>query len=122
MQAKSFLLGITTGLIGGAVAVLFATPQSGTQLRQNIASNTTSAKFKFQDMKSEVSSVKQSIVTLKTETKNNMPRIINELKDSISSFQSEIEPETLKLKQEIEALQNSIKEIEKNVPSSENKS
>lgn len=118
MNAKTFLLGLTAGLIGGAAAVLFSTPQSGAQLRQNIATNKNAAKSKLQDIQHEANHVKDSIITLKNEAQNNMPNIINELKDNFTAFKSQIEPETINLKQEIENLQNSIKEIEKNIPQS----
>ncbi|MGN7477891.1 YtxH domain-containing protein [Solibacillus silvestris] len=120
MKAKSFLLGVTTGLAGGVAAILFSTPQTGTQLRQNILSNTRIAKSKFQEVQNELNNVKQSITTLKAEAQNNMPSIINELKDDLTTFKTEIEPETTRLKQEIENLQNSINEIEKNIPSNKN--
>jgi len=120
MKAKSFLLGLTTGLVGGAIAVLFSAPQSGVQLRQNIARNTAGAKSKLQDVQVEMDHVKQSILTLKSEAQNNMPSIINELKDNFTTFKAEIEPEAKILKQEIENLQNSIDEIEKIIPQSKN--
>lgn len=120
MKAKSFLIGLTTGLVSSAVAVLFSAPQSGAQLRQYIASNTTGAKSKLQDVQAEIGNVKQSIGTLKSEAQNSIPSIINELKDNFTAFKTEIEPESEKLKQEIENLQNSIKEIEKIIPQSKN--
>lgn len=120
MNTKSFLLGLTTGIVSGAAVALFSASQSGEQLRQNIASNTASAKLKFQDVKSNAQNVKASISNLIAEAQNNIPSIINEMKDNVTSFKEEIEPEALKLKQEIEVLQNSIKEIEKNIPSNKN--
>lgn len=120
MKAKSFLLGLTTGLVGGAIVVLFSAPQSGVQLRQNIARNTAGAKSKLQDVQVEMDHVKQSILTLKSEAQNNMPSIINELKDNFTTFKAEIEPEAKILKQEIENLQNSIDKIEKIIPQSKN--
>ena len=120
MNAKSFLLGLTTGIVSGATVVLFSAPQSGAQLRQNISSNTKNAQLKLQDVKTNLQNVKASISTFKTEAQNNIPSIINELKVNLTSFKQEIEPEALKLKQEIEVLQNSIKEIEKNIPSNKN--
>lgn len=39
MKAKPFLLGLTTGIIGGTIAVLFSTPQSGQQLRASVRQN-----------------------------------------------------------------------------------
>jgi len=115
MKAKPFLIGLTTGIIGGAIAVLFSTPQSGQQLRTTLQSNSDSAKEKLQDVKYQLNNVKQSVGTLTNEAKNNIPQIINELKQSITIFSQEIEPTKNNLQQEIEALQNSINEIEKNV-------
>ena len=124
MKAKSFLLGVTTGIVSGAAVILFTAPQSGTTLRQNLLENTKNAKSKFQgvqsELNSELTSVKQSITTLKAEVQNSMPSIVNELKDSLANFKTQIEPETINLKQEIEKLQNSISEIEKNIPSNRN--
>jgi gas vesicle protein len=120
MNAKSFLLGLTTGIVSSAAVVLFSAPQSGEKLRQNIASNTASAKLKLQDVKSNVQNVKASVSTLIAEAQNNIPSIINEMKENLTSFKEEIEPDALKLKQEIELLQNSIKEIEKNIPVDKN--
>ncbi|MFJ7649333.1 YtxH domain-containing protein [Lysinibacillus sp. NPDC097279] len=115
MKAQPFLFGLTTGIIGGAIAVLLSTPQSGQQLRSTILSNTDSAKLKLQDVKHQVNNVKHSVGTLTNEAKNNIPQIINDLKHSITVFTQEIEPTKNNLQQEIDALQNSINEIEKNI-------
>ena len=120
MKVKSFLLGVTTGIVSGAAVILFSTPQSGTELRKNLIANTKNIKSKLHEVQGELNNVKQSITTLKAEAQNNMPSIINELKDNLTTFKTEIEPETALLKQEIENLQNSISEIEKNIPSNKN--
>lgn len=36
MKASTFLLGLATGVLGSAVAVLLTTPQSGKELRSSI--------------------------------------------------------------------------------------
>lgn len=115
MKTKPFLIGLTAGLVGGTIAVLFSTPQSGQQLRFNLKSNADSTKEKFQDVKLQVGNVKHSINTLTNEAKNNIPQIINDLRTSINKFSTEIEPTKNNLQQEIEALQNSISLIEKNI-------
>lgn len=120
MKAKSFLLGVATGIVSGMAVMLFSTPQSGAQLRQSISSNTDNAKSKLQDVQKELNQVKQSISTLTAEARNNIPSIINELKENLINFKKEIEPETINLKQEIEKLQNSINEIEQNISSNKN--
>ncbi|MEB2301339.1 YtxH domain-containing protein [Lysinibacillus xylanilyticus] len=115
MKAKPFLFGLGAGIIGGTIAVLFSTPQSGQQLRANLRSNAGSTKDKLLDVKQQVGTVKQSVHSLTDEIKNNIPLIINDLKQTITTFTEEIEPSKNNLQQEIEALQNSISEIEKNV-------
>lgn len=121
MKTKPFLIGLTAGLVGGTIAVLFSTPQSGRHLRTNLKSNTANTKEKLQDVKLQVNNVKQSINTLTNEAKNNIPQIINELRTSINNFSTEIEPTKNNLQQEIEALQNSISLIEKNIAQYTNK-
>ncbi|WP_431027897.1 YtxH domain-containing protein [Lysinibacillus sp. LZ02] len=116
MKAKTFFTGVGVGLVTGMVATIITAPQAGKQLRSTIIRNATTFKDQLIDVKNETSNVKQSIITFTEETKNNMPKIINELKETIVTFKNEIEPETEKLKQEIENLQNSINEIEKNIP------
>ncbi|EON74189.1 YtxH domain-containing protein [Lysinibacillus sphaericus] len=115
MKAKPFLIGLTTGIVGGTIAVLFSTPQSGQQLRTTLLSNADNTKDKLQDIKYQAGNVKQSVNSLTNEAKNNIPKIINELKQSITKFTEEIEPTKNNLQQEIESLQNSISEIEKNI-------
>lgn len=115
MKAKPFLIGLTAGIVGGTVAVIFSTPQSGQQLRSNLRLNADCTKEKLQDVKLQASNVKHSMNTFTNEAKNNIPQIINDLKQSINSFSIEIEPTKINLQQEIEALQNSISEIEQNI-------
>ncbi|MFC7688233.1 YtxH domain-containing protein [Ureibacillus sp. GCM10028918] len=121
MQAKPFLIGLSAGVIGGLTALLLTAPQSGKQLRSNIAKNSKVAKSYLGDVKHHSRSVKDSITTITNEVKNNIPEIMNELKHSISRFTQEIEPDTAKLKEEIDGLQKSIIEIENNLSDLNNK-
>ena len=115
MKAKTFLTGLSIGLFAGMAAAMATAPQPGQQLRSNIARNAVSLKDQFADIQKETGNVRQSVSAFAGEAKNNIPKIIHEMKDTIITFKEEIEPETTKLKQEIENLQNSIGEIEKNL-------
>lgn len=115
MKAKPFLIGLSAGIVGGAVAILFSAPQSGQTLRSNIKTNTSSAKDMLSDVKLQINKVTDAISSFTNEAKNNIPQIINELKDSIQSFKQEIEPNQDQLQQEIVSLQKSIDEIEQNI-------
>ncbi|WP_342558563.1 YtxH domain-containing protein [Metasolibacillus sp. FSL K6-0083] len=115
MKAKPFLIGLTAGIVGGAIATILSAPQSGKQLRTNITSFSTSTKERLNDVNFQTKNVKQSFSNLSNEVKNNIPQIIKELSQSFTSFKQQIEPETALLKQEIEGLQKSIGEIEQNL-------
>ena len=121
MNTKSFLIGLTVGIVGGSTAILFSTPQSGKTLRNNLKTNTASAKEMLTDVKLQFEQVKQAITSLTNEAKNNIPEIINDLKNTVTSFQNNIEPNQKNIKQEIEALQKSINEIEQNMNKFQNK-
>ncbi|KYG90698.1 YtxH domain-containing protein [Metasolibacillus sp. FSL H7-0170] len=115
MKAKPFLIGLTAGIVGGAIATILSAPQSGKELRTNITSFSTSTKERLNDVNFQTKNVKQSFSNLSNEVKNNIPQIIKELSQSFTSFKQQIEPETALLKQEIEGLQKSIGEIEQNL-------
>ena len=72
MKAKPFLVGLSAGIIGGIVAMIFTTPQPGKQVRSNIATNTKLAKNNITDLREQANVVKQSVITLKNEAKNNI--------------------------------------------------
>ena len=114
MKIQTFFTGLAVGVAAGMVVAIMTAPQTGKQLRSNIARNTSVLKDQLVDVKNETNNVKQSITSFSIEAKNNIPQIINELKETITTFKAEIEPDALKLKQEIDVLQNSISEIEKN--------
>lgn len=115
MKAKPFLIGLSAGMIGGTIAVVFSAPQSGKTLRTNLTANWQSSKDIVADFKVQIHHVKEAIFTLSTEAKSNIPKIINELKNNIQTFKTEIEPISNQLQQEIDSLQKSIEEIEKNL-------
>ena len=121
MKVQTFFTGLAVGIAAGMAAAIMTAPQPGKQLRSNIARNTSVWKDQLVDVKNEASNVKQSITSFSIEAKNNIPQIINELKETITTFKAEIEPEASNLKQEIETLQNSISEFEKIFSQNRNK-
>lgn len=115
MKAKTFLTGLSFGIIGGVVSVLFTTPQSGKQLRANISNFCSSTKDTVNNLLNQTKDVKNSFTLLKNEVEYNIPNIITETKTAFSNFKKETEPNLIHLKEEIENLQNSIVEIENNL-------
>ncbi|HWK21704.1 MAG TPA: YtxH domain-containing protein [Ureibacillus sp.] len=121
MRTKPFIIGLSAGLIGGLTTILFTAPLPGKQLRANITRNSKIAKTNLEEIKDYSIGIKNSITLLKNEVKNNIPQIMNELKSSFSTFTQEIEPDTTKLKAEIDGLQKSIIEMENNLSNLNNK-
>ena len=115
MKAKTFFTGAIVGVTAGIALAISMAPQPGQQLRSNISKNSTRYKNQLLDVKQEGSNVSQAISVFTKEAKNNIPQIINEVKETFTNFKKEIEPETKNLKQEIEGLQNSFNEIEQNI-------
>ena len=115
MKVSHFLLGAVTGAAVGAATVLFNTPNSGEQLRNNLKQSANTLKHQLSDVKKESGNVRHSITLLSIELKNNIPVIINDFRNSLSHFQKEIEPNVIQLKTEIEHLSDSMAEIEKNL-------
>ena len=121
MRAKTFLIGLSTGIVGGLTAVLLTTPQSGKQLRENIVHNSQRAKTNFDDLKHHVNNVFDSVSALKNEVKNNIPNIMNEVSNSFSNFQQETQLEKAKIKEELDSIQKVLVEFENKLTKSNNK-
>lgn len=61
MRAKTFLIGLSTGIVGGIAAVLFTTPQTGEQLRSNILENSKKAKENLLELKKQTINLKTQL-------------------------------------------------------------
>lgn len=115
MRAKPFLIGLSAGIIGGIATAIFTTPQTGDHLRKNIVNNAKNAKVTIGELGQQIDGIKNAVSTFKYEVQNTIPKIFNDLANSISNYKAEIQPESQKLKEELEQLQNSINEIENNL-------
>ncbi len=90
MKAKTFFTGLSIGLFAGIATAIATAPQSGQQLRSIVARNADTFKHQLADIKNETNNVKQSITAFTGEAKNNIPKIINEMKDTITNFKNDI--------------------------------
>ncbi|MBU0904861.1 MAG: YtxH domain-containing protein, partial [Firmicutes bacterium] len=89
MKASTFLVGLGAGLLAGSAAVLFSTPQSGTEMRTNVKNVSADWKDKLSEVKFQLSDLKQSISNLTKESKTQVPQTIDELKKSVQKWQTE---------------------------------
>lgn len=114
MKTSTFLFGLTTGAIGGMVAVLLSTPQSGKEFRASL--QTTK-----EDLQNRIADIKGAIENIKNEAQQTIPKVIEESKESFATWQTEAAPIQENLQQEIDSLQSSVEEIEKHLADFQNR-
>jgi gas vesicle protein len=115
MKASTFFVGLVSGVVAGSAAVLFSTPQSGSDLRSNVKTASSDWKEKLSEVKFQISDLKQSIAGLTKTAKTDVPQTINELKQSVQQWQSETAPIQESLQNEIASIQLAMEELEKSI-------
>ncbi len=115
MKASTFLVGLGAGLLAGSTAVLFSTPQSGTEMRTSVKNVSADWKDKLSEVKFQLSDLKQSISNLTKESKTQVPQTIDELKKSVQKWQTETAPIQENLQNEIASIQMAMEELEKSL-------
>jgi gas vesicle protein len=115
MRASTFFMGLATGLVAGAAATLFTTPQSGKELRTSVKSTSTDWKERLSDVKEKVNDLKESVAALSAETKSQVPAAMDGLKKSMETWQHSTVPAKEHLQLEILAIQKSIEELQKSI-------
>ncbi len=102
MRAKPFFIGLTAGVIAGITTAIFTTPQTGNQLRMNIATTSKNLKTTMSQLNNQINDIKNGISTLTNEVKITIPQILFDVKNSISQFTQDIQPSSQNLKEELE--------------------
>ena len=115
MKASTFFVGLVSGIVAGSAAVLFSTPQSGSELRSNVKTVSNDWKEKLSEVKFHISDLKQSIAGLTKEAKTEIPQTIEELKKSVQQWQTETAPIQQNLQNEIASIQMAVEELEKSL-------
>jgi len=115
MKASTFIVGLATGVLAGSAAVLFSTPQSGSELRSNVKTVSSDWKEKLSEVKFQINDLKQSIAGLSKEAKTEIPQTIEELKQSVQAWQTETAPIQENLQNEINSIQLAMEELEKSL-------
>lgn len=115
MKASKFFIGLVTGVIAGTAAVLFSTPQSGSDLRSNFKTASTDWKDKLSEVKFQISDLKESIAGLSKEAKTKVPQTIDDLKQSVQEWQTKTGPIQENLQTEITSIQKALEELEKSL-------
>lgn len=112
MKKSTFLVGVLAGSITAATAVLLTTSQSGEQLRSNVKQKVDEYKYLLDDVKDKIEEMKFAIQNLTDDAKKTIPATIEELKESVMSWQKSTELNKNNLQQEIATIQQSLEQLE----------
>lgn len=120
MDKSQFVWGLLSGAVASSVAILLTAPKSGKEVRSQIKATSNGLKTDFQDIKEHFQEVKQSLQHVIHSAKEIAPETMTGMKDSVDTWQRETAPIQAKIKQDLEAIQRSMDEIQKALPKKTN--
>ena len=120
MSAKSFLSGFLVGGIAAGITTLLTTPVSGSEVRKSCNDTTKAFISHIQELKTDLQDIKESIKTATVEGKSVLGFVIEDLKTSINTWKAEIKPHQELLQKEINEMETTIKELEKDLDTTTN--
>lgn len=112
MKVMNFFAGLAVGMAAGAVTAVFSAPKSGEELRSSIKSSSSEWKESMNELKARINELKESINRLTEESKTQVPEAVDGLKASLQSWQEDTAPAKEHLQLEIQAIQNSIEQLQ----------
>ncbi|MBC1400022.1 YtxH domain-containing protein [Listeria booriae] len=113
MNAKSIILGALIGGIASAATAIILAPKSGRELRQDIAAKSGEAGVILKELAYNATDLLQSVQVLSTEGTTLLKDLSTDIKESVASWNEEMEPEKARLKEEIKDMQKTISDLEK---------
>ncbi|MBT2583747.1 YtxH domain-containing protein [Planococcus sp. ISL-109] len=112
MKVSNFFAGLAAGLAAGAATAILSAPKSGKDMRSSIKSSGSEWKHSMNELKARINELKESINLLTEESKTQVPEAVDGLKASLQSWQEETAPAKEHLQLEIQAIQNSIEQLQ----------
>lgn len=112
MNKRSLGYGFLFGSIAGAITALLAAPTSGKELRVQLKETADDWASNLQDIRLNLTRLKNSFSKLSGEGKEIAIDIIHDIKTSINEWQKEIEPTKQSLFNELKEIQKTIEELE----------
>ncbi|PIC63106.1 hypothetical protein CSV79_13535 [Sporosarcina sp. P13] len=113
MKASTFFIGLAAGAVTSAIAVLYSTPQPGSELRSSVKSASLEMKDKLKDVKGKVADLKESVTDLSEEAKEIVPETVQGMKDSVEDWKRSAQHNKKRLEKEISAIQTALEDLEK---------
>lgn len=112
MKVKSLVLGFLVGGIAAGVASLLTAPASGKETQANFKKYKDNLVRDMQEVQQHLSEIKGALAHLSTEGKEGALTLIKEIKVLTEKWKLEIKPHQEQLQNELNAIQNTIKELQ----------
>jgi gas vesicle protein len=112
MKAKTFLLGFIIGGVAAGVSTLLNAPSSGRETRENLKDNKDVLLNHLGDIKDSLIELKNTALTASKEGKEVIVSLINDINIAISEWKSQIQPHQEELKNELQSIESSVRELE----------
>ncbi|MDL0436785.1 YtxH domain-containing protein [Niallia sp. SS-2023] len=112
MSGKTFLSGFIIGGLAAAAATLFTTPVSGKEARKACVDNSKAFLKEFKDLKEDLIEIKDSIASASKEGKNVIGTFVEDIKESLEQWKTEIQPHQEQLKIELNQIEQTVTELE----------
>ncbi len=113
-RAKSFIYGVTIGGVAAGVSVLFLTPKSGKNVRQELKGQMTDFNTSVDDIKHAVYNVRSNINELKTTGLPLVRTTIQDIKGMVDTWRSDIQPHIGRIIEDTKKLGDETKRISLN--------
>jgi gas vesicle protein len=114
MNKKSFFSGFFAGSAILGIITLFTVPTSGKNIRASCKENTLKLRKELEKITTDSKHVSVQFKATAKEGKEVFSSVGEEMKNSITRWQQDIEPTVSQLKADIEALQRNVEQATKN--------
>ncbi len=121
-RTSAFFVGILTGTVAAATAVVFTTPQSGAHLRRAVQETAQDFKMKMEDVSVRLLEVKVAMQHLTDEAKTVLPETFESLKQSVDKWQNDTSSNQERLETELASIQEALEDLEHQLAAAQKKS
>ena len=115
LKPKSLLLGFLIGGVAGGIATLLAAPAPGEETRRKISSNKEAWARELKELKDSLMEIKNSVTTVSSEGKAVLADFLKDIKLSVYEWQLSTEQNKLALQNDINEINQTIAELEKDL-------
>jgi gas vesicle protein len=114
-NTKSFFIGALLGGIAAGVAVALTTPKSGKEVRADLKDKSSELKESMQELLEEGKELTVKVKQVAVENKNLLLDVKADVEKSMNEWSRSTLPNREKIQEEINNIQSSIEQLEKNV-------